>query len=151
MDPIKEIVESLTKLATLWFPEDVKCEESFVVLSGVVTIFLDQAYYMLMTDESIPLEHIYEHVYEQKHLRHVDDILAEHIQVLEGGSGKHFSDILQSHPQLTMDMMIKYVSTAYSRELADETGEVTPALWAKQLQLAIPVRSDFNCAGYMAD
>ena len=117
-----------------------------MVLQGVVTIFLDQAYYMLMTDESIPLEH--RQVFERKDLHHVDDVLTEHIQVLEGGSGEHFSDMMQSHPQLSMDMMIKYVMTAYSRGLADITGGVTPALWAKQLQLAIPVRTVFQL-GYI--
>lgn len=142
MDAIKGIVESLTKLATLWFPEDVKCEGSWVVLVDVIAIFLDQAYYMLMTDETIPLEH--RQAYERKDLRHVQSVLTEHVSVLEGGTGKHFSDILQSQSQLTMDMMIKYVTTAYARELADKTGGVTPALWAEQLQLAIPVRSVFQ-------
>ena len=142
MNPIDEVVQSLTKLATLWFPEEVQCEDSYVVLQGVVTIFLDQAYYILMTDESIPLEH--RQVFERKDLHHVGDVLAEHIQVLEGGSGEHFRDMVKSHPQLSMEMMINYVMTAYSRGLAHNTGGVTPALWAKQLQLAIPVRTVFQ-------
>ena len=139
MEAIEDVVESLTKLATLWFPEDVACEDCFVVLQDVVAIFLDQAYYMLMTDESIPLQH--RQAYQRKDLRHIGTVLSDHIQVLEGGSGEHFRNILHSHNQLSMDMMLKYVSTAYSRELADMTGGVTPELWAKHLQLTIPVRS----------
>ena len=142
MEAIEGIVESLTKLATLWFPEDVTCEDSFVVLEDVVAIFLDQAYYMLMTDESIPLLH--RQAYQRKDLRHVATVLSDHIYALDCGAGEHFTDILHSHKQLSMDMMLNYVKTAYSRELADITGGVTPELWAKQLQLTIPLRSKYH-------
>ena len=43
-DPIKDIVVSLTKLATQWFPEDVRLEKCYVVLEAVLDILLYQAY-----------------------------------------------------------------------------------------------------------
>jgi glutathionyl-hydroquinone reductase len=112
------------------------------VLNGVVTVLLDQAYYLLTTDESIPLAH--RQVLERKELRHVDDVLVEYVHLTACNSGEHMREIMQAFPPLTIEMMVNYVSTAYSRELAQNSGGVTPELWAKQLQLAIPVRSSFN-------
>ena len=145
MEAIEDIVESLRKLATLWFPEEVTCEDSFVVLEDVVAIFLDLAYYMLMTDESIPLAH--RQAYQRRDLRHMATVLEDHIYAIDGGAGEHFSNVLHSYKQLSMDMMLNYVKAAYLRELTDITGGVTPELWAKHLRLTIPVRSKYHDEG----
>ena len=76
-------------------------------------------------------------------LRHIKDVVNDHVHVIDSFGSEHMRGIMNSLPQLRIDMMVGYLSTAYSRELDEKAGGVSPALWAKQLQLAMPVLLDF--------
>jgi hypothetical protein len=135
-------VLSLTKLADRWFPEDVRLEKSYVVMEDVIEIFLDQAYYLLMTDESIPEE--LRMVYRMHELRHAEKVVSENVHIIDQLGGEHLRTLMSSLPQLQIEMMVGYLTSAHYTEIAEDAGGVSPALWAKQLQLALPVLFHFQ-------
>jgi hypothetical protein len=141
-DPIKDIVLSLTKLADRWFPEDVRLEKSYVVVEGAIEIFVEQAYYLLMTDGSIPEEQRL--VYRMKELRHAEKVVSENVHIIDQIGGEHLRKLMSSSPQLQIEMMVAYLTSAHYMEIAEDTGGMSPALWAKQLQLALPVLFHFQ-------
>lgn len=141
-NPFKDIVLSLTKLADRWFPEDVKLEKCYVVKEDVIEIFVDQAYYLLMTDESIPEE--LRMVYKMRELRHAGEVVSEHVHIIDQLGGEHLRKLMSSIPQLHIEMMVAYLTSAHYMEIVEDAGGMSPALWAKQLQLALPVLFHFQ-------
>ena len=133
---------SLTKLADRWFPEDVRLETSYVVVEDAIEIFVEQAYYLLMTDGSIPEERRL--VYRMKVLRHAEKVVSENVHIIDQIGGEHLRKLMSSSPQLQIEMMVAYLSSAHYMEIAEDAGGMSPALWAKQLQLALPVLFHFQ-------
>ena len=144
-DPIDDVVASMSKLTTQWFPHDVELVKCYVYAQETIDCMVDQAYYLLGTDQSIPHEHRLE--YKKQDLLYISEVLKEYVYEFESYGGEHMREVMSTKPQLSMDMMVDYLSVAYSRELADKAGGVSPAMCAKQLKLAVPVRTRLSTVG----
>ena len=141
-DPIDDVVASLSKLTTQWFPHDVELVECYVCVQETIDCMADQAYYILGTDQSIPHEHRLE--YKKQDLLYLSEVLKKYVYEFDSYGGEHMREVMSSKPQLSMDMMVDYLSVAYSRQLAEKAGGVSPAMCARQLKLAVPVRTKLS-------